>query len=99
MLGLFSALCSLIGSIILAFRVYQILNKLSTTVSLHEMSINKLINLSNDPDHVDFTFIGANKAYEEFMEKGGLRMLVVGFSLLAIGAFLKIIEISILFLR
>ncbi|MFV9686593.1 hypothetical protein ACNY67_06840 [Pantoea sp. KXB45] len=95
MLGIISALCSLIGSILLAYRVYKILGTFKTTLSLHEHNINHLIYKSNNPDYMTFTFTGSHEASEEFMQKTGIKLVVSGFALLGIGALLKVIELTI----
>ncbi|MBN7120325.1 hypothetical protein BSU01_01145 [Erwinia billingiae] len=99
MIGLISALCSLAGSIILAFRVKKVIECIRMALSLHETSINQLIQCSKDRRYMGFTLIGANRPLENFLSKSGQWLLFLGFSLLGLGALLKIIEIAIQFYK
>lgn len=92
MLSFLSSLCSLIGSIILAVRVYKVLNKFKQALELHEENIVKLIHHTNTRGYRDYVYIGADEIFNNFMKNSGLWLLVVGFMFLILGAFLKVID-------
>lgn len=71
-----------VGSILLAFRVSQILKWVVYCLVAHEDSINKLAGITSNRTPMT---IGVTKHLLDIESKLGLTLLIIGFSLLAIG--------------
>lgn len=84
-LKIVAAICSVAGSVVLAWRVKRILDALSLIVSAHELNIQQLM-----PDYKGDIYNIANST--KHVERArGTSLLVIGFGLLGLSGFLNLL--------
>lgn len=88
-LKIIAAICSVAGSVVLAWRVKRILDALSLVVAAHELNIQQLM-----PNYTGDIFnLGNSTAHVERAKGTGL--LVVGFGLLGLSGALNLLAFTL----
>lgn len=86
-----SSLFSIIGSIILAYRVTGILHALSIVADAHEVTIDNLVSAHRNPQNA-LVHLGNSTANVEKAKK--LPLLIAGFTFIILAAVLQLVALA-----
>lgn len=85
-LKVLGAVLTTLGSIFLGWRAYQISKLVKSVLDAHEVSLHALLEFVERGRNTTPFLANMGKHHDEYEKKTGLKLVILGFSFLALGA-------------
>lgn len=88
-LKVLGATLTALGSLFLGWRAYQISKFVKSVLDAHEISLHALVEILETGKNTVPVLVNMGKHYEDYEKKAGLKLVIMGFAFLALGAIIN----------